>query len=124
MGQSTDAILIYGVDFGEDPPWEPFNEFENEEELEASKLANPLGYLAFNGGHENEIMIESHCSGSAPMYIIGIKDSRHWAWRGNPVKVASTAVKPEWDALLAVFFAKHKITAPDTPAWLLASWWS
>lgn len=122
MGQSTDAILAYGYDFG-DPEEEgfPFKPFDEDTDTEQS---NPVGYLFFSGRALDGIKGVTHCSGDCPMYIIHADGALIRAWRGSPQVIAKLEAKPEWDAALVAFLAKYKLKTPNPPAWLLASDWS
>src|SRR6187551_3834259 len=118
MGQSTDAILVYGIDFGDEPPWPEFDEPEEEYDEEACKLLNPLGWMVFNGDAVDGIVIVRHCSGDCPMYIVGVAGTELRAWRGSPKTVAGLETKPEWDAALQAFLLKNNIQTDEHAAWL------
>jgi|SRR6478609_8594297 len=123
MGQSTDAILVYGVDLGEDelPEALVFND-EDDGDTEESK---PIAYALYMGRPlPSGVTIVNHCSDSCTMRIIAIEASELRAWRGHPKEVPTLVAKPEWDAAIDEFAAEHGITLPKRPAWLLASWWS
>ena len=125
MGVSTDAILVFGIDFDEEPPWEPF---EENDDSEAEKVKNFLGWMAWSGETVDGVKVVEHQSASAPAYIIGIADSIITANRGYPVKVSKTTLQPheQWAPMLVQFMSKYGISTEDMapPGWLLCSYWS
>lgn len=113
MTVSTDAILVYGINFGdfdEDPPY-PFDERGREEDVLYDELKDtPLNHI-------------THCSGEYPMHIIGFRNTHSWARRGYPVEfdalpVADVDVEP-----LKAFCEKHNLPFKD-PKWILCSEWA
>ncbi len=124
MGQSTDAILVYGVDLGEDelPEALVFNDEDDGGDTEESK---PIAFALYMGRSlPSGVTVVNHCSDSCTMRILAIEASELRAWRGSPQAVAELKVDPAWDAAIDAFAAEHGITLPKRPGWLLASWWS
>jgi hypothetical protein len=114
MGQSTDAIVAYGV---------PLEEGSVEDYDEEGGEESGPAYMAFMGNSEGGIEIESHCSGDYTMHFVAIKGTRRIAHRGHPVKVTTPEPKPEWDGKIEAFCKKYKLKATGKPAWWLMSWW-
>ena len=110
MSVSTDAILVYGFEMGEDGEDSEFAEKFYEE------------YDRNDG-----IEFVSHCSGEYPMWIIGISESRIRAWRGDPKMVdpAKLIYRPEWDKAIIHAADEYGIQVDmDRLGWWLASDWS
>jgi len=119
MGQSTDAILVYGVDLGEELPDSlSFDEDSHDEK------SNPVGYAFWMGKAVDGVELVSHCSDRCPMYILAAAASETRAWRGDPKLITELKVDPAWDAALDAFADANGIELPKRPGWLLASWWS
>lgn len=123
MSQSTDAILCYGIDFGEDLPWEDFDEESDNEDAAIEK--NPLGAMACGYVDSIEgVTLIGHCSDGCRMYILAIADSEMRAYRGDPKTVEHIDIKLDWDEKLLGLLKKHDIETDAKPAWLLASDWT
>ena len=112
MSAATDAILIWGIDFGnfgEDPPY-PFNEKgEKDDVLYGEFKDSPLQHV-------------SHCSGDYPMHIIGLKEGYHHASRGNPIELETLPLILRGDASIKEFCEKYKLPY-SRPKWILCSMW-
>lgn len=97
MGQSIDAILVYGVDLGEDevPESLVFNDEDDGGDTEESK---PLAYALYMGRSlPSGVTLVSHCSDSCTMRILAIEASEFRAWRGYAKEVPALVVDPAWD---------------------------
>jgi hypothetical protein len=132
MGQSTDAILCYGMLVASETI-EDWEEQPDEAGDEAEKKRNPLGYMAWMGEGETidgvEVKLVSHCSSDYPEYIVAIAESEMMAWRGNPKPVLGLTTRPEWDAAIRKFIEKYGVELEenehnDVPRWWIASDWS
>lgn len=125
MSTSTDAYLCFGVKVPEEFI-EAFEGQGDEDEYEAEKLRNPLGYMTYSGEDETvngiTITLVCHQSDDYPEYIVAPKGSVTWAWRGEPQEVKSLEVAASWPAAIQAFCEKHKIPF-ERPRWLLASYW-
>lgn len=119
MGVSTDAYLVFGVPV----PEEFIEEYEDTEE-EDDGSSNPLGYMAYMGSSVDidgvKVGLVQHCSSDYPEYFVVPDGAKFYAWRGNPVVVASLDTKPEWVPALRAFCEKHNIPWQE-PQWWLAS---
>jgi hypothetical protein len=123
MGQSTDAIICYGVAISEDFD---FPEFDYDaEDSDAEAVRNPLGYMVDSGDPVGDIVLVQHCSDAYPMYIVAIKGTEIRAWRGSPRLFfpQNMVSAPHWDAKLRAFCEKHNIPFSE-PGWILCSNWS
>ena len=134
MGQSTDAILCWGVDLGADyePPW--------------AELAEELGYDdPFEGGAivhiltdekidplevdykltEMCIKVVEHCHSDYPMYILAAAGSITEANRGYPEMIPphKLEVTEFQKALFLESLSKLGVKAHAKPAWILCSYW-
>ena len=132
MGQSTDAILCFGVCVASETV-EEFDEGDDDsdEAQEKAEKANPLGYMVFMGNSETidgcEIKLVQHQSASCPEYLVAVKSSVLRAWRGNPKPVTSLETQATWETAVRAFCEKHNIKCEDglsNPQWWLASDWS
>ena len=157
MGQSTDAMLMFGSPISEwDDSYEFPDEFQetdlyksfldwkilkNEEfylehpEYEYSKLSDDelsIGELDeyFEKQHP-KYTIERHCSSECPMWILGQRNTRKRAWRGDP-KDVNFICAPDFSGRywlndakenLIAFAEKHGIPIDGDPVWLLFSDW-
>lgn len=116
MGVSTDAILIYGIDFGEDPE-SPLFEY-NDETGE---------HLAYDLTKDGPLEYVRHCSGDYPMHIIGLKSAHYEAARGYPTTFdrlpenGAVITVEDYEAL-RLFCEKHNLPYSE-PKWLLCSMW-
>ncbi len=111
MGQSTDAILAYGVDFGEEiPDWlralagvDPADE-SSQQDLETWAESHGLELI-------------THCHYDCPMYVLAVTGTQVRAWRGSPQKITSL-VGP----MCGTWAILTRAGAP-APGWLLFSVW-
>lgn len=133
MGQSTDGILVFGVDLGEELP-EFLQDIEDEDgegtfdALLCQKAGIPQYGEEGYDYHAKAAFLEkqplamiTHCSGDYPMYILGVRASHQTASRGSPQEV-SMDLSSEAVYALNALLAEHGIT--DEPKWLLASIWN
>ena len=138
MGVSTDGILTYGVDFGEDLP-KPLMEFMEDTENDYSeyfyeklgvKYENYDSYEAFSLAkdkvkHDIPCEIVMHCSYDFPMYIISIPGTTANASRGWPEGQGINILAPEPEKIekMRKWFQKEGWSWVE-PQWILASMWS
>jgi hypothetical protein len=125
MGQSTDAILMYGF-----PVKEGSNTHEricNDDADDGSEDDGSLAGMAYHGGADaNGVELQCHCHHEYPMWFVGIAVSHVRAWRGHPQRVSTNTPNHHWDAALRAFKAKHDIPDDDTDGpvgWWLFSYW-
>lgn len=118
MGKSTDAILLYGIDFGIDVPWaeEKYN-FDWKDWWEEVRE------------REIEVDIVTHCSNEAPAYIISVKGTSRKASRGYPLKITLNDMRYEkfrnhvepYVHFLIKYFGLNVSKILEQSAWLLCS---
>jgi hypothetical protein len=140
MGVSTDGILCFGIDLGEDIEdyaelARIFEEFDGDAEDYFASLAGVPEYGApdFPGYKERDrriaalpISLVRHCSGEYPMHILTIPGTEITARRGDPVCVytAQLQVEPERVTAFLAWCAEHDIDVPEQgPQWILCSMW-
>lgn len=108
MSISNDAILIFGIELPEDDERGSNFWWSMEEKL---VLAG------------SKISLVQHCSYDYPMWIIGLRDSEHMAWRGEPKHIsleAFTLLDLNPIEEMKEFCDKYEIKWTD-PAWLLCT---
>lgn len=126
MGISTDAILFYGIDLGDDftekinskkilKEWEEYEEDEDEDGDFYSFIENLIEKLELKN-----IKIGYHCSDSCKMYYLSSIDFT--ASRGNPENIElKELINPpdliNFKKLLDILEIKEE------PKWNLVSWW-
>ena len=129
MGQSTDAILCYGVQLGEDD--EPLAFMEGFDELDDLLLKEGNQPRWGDEGHDFQsqwawlatqpVEMVHHCSGNYTMYIIALRGTVTTASRGYPEEVAT--YEPDHVAVqhFMQWLLDHNIDGE--PKWLLCSMW-
>lgn len=145
MSQSTDAIIAYGVDFGEEPNF-PWLDEDGNGELDvwwAKENGVPAPTCEFSDENKAEwraywgkknalekicpVEVISHCSGDYPMYVLAARSSGTSASRGYPesLDLLDLIHKSQgfYDALQG-FCKKYGIEIKTPAAWLLFSDWS
>lgn len=117
MGQSTDAILVWGFDLGSE---EDFPE----------ALADRIEFLQEEGYDDLKALEEktgveliSHCSNDVTHYIIGVSATKTRAHRGRPKEVYSLEHPILEDQAAIDAFCKELGAKSDKGRWLLASYW-
>jgi len=139
MGQSTDGILVFGIDLGEEYPESLLDEDGDEIELD-DLLAKEAGLPAWNEVPDNEsstyykkkrevvdnapVCLIRHCSCDYPMYIIGIPTTHVSANRGYPTTIDPKSLKVNQEQIDAfkTWCESHDIDYSE-PKWLLCSDW-
>lgn len=147
MGISSDGILVYGYDLGDDfdtPPWysdededEGFAETAVAYLLEKSGLFTETDWEAegyykrkFEAENKVGVTIIYHCGYDYPMYILAPKDdhSEFRAYRGYPKYLEADhlnipeEVRAEWDAKLEWALKELQMTPINkSPQWILTS---
>jgi hypothetical protein len=120
VGQSTDAILCYGIPLEEDYDFdEAFSGKIKDEDLEEDYISGWTAseYLE----KETDCVLISHCSCDYPMFILSVEESKIRAWRGDPKEVTSLDVKPEWNEKIQK--VADLMGLSGKPGWWLASDW-
>lgn len=131
MGVSTDGILVFGIDLGEEE-LEFLHDFEND----FDEFLHSLSGLPDYGepGHDyvkdrdfvNSYPVDLvwHCSYQYPMYILAIRGTETTAARGYPQKIdpSSLVVANEKIEFLKKFCETYGIEWQE-PKWYLCSMW-
>ena len=135
MGVSTDAILVFGINLGEDGDelYDQYREAigeENDFEEFIVFQAN-LDHSDPDYFEKREAVLKNcpmditvHCCDNEPMVILGLRGTETTAWRGD-VKIINPEdlVIPEQKIQAAYdWCVKHKLPWEE-PKWLLVSWW-
>ena len=141
MGQSTDAILFWGIlvdqdececpwSYSEDMEWEgvyaqrkagicePSNDFSDATRTKYHEYLDKRGAIVKESG----CIIDSHCSGDYPMHYVAMRASQLEAHRGFPKKVESLSIDENWEQLLQSFCEIMEIEW-SLPSWYLVSDW-
>jgi len=120
MGVSTDAILIYGIDFGgEDEAEYPLFQENEDGELNVE--------TAIPWQTNDHLLIHvRHCSGEYPMHIIGLRSTYYDAGRGNPIRFDQLPgmgwISKVHYETLKLFCQEHDLPYSE-PKWILCSMW-
>ena len=149
MGVSTNAIVYYGIEFGDEFPIseETFEEYEHVdasdwEELLAVKqgVEHPGEWKddeetkkKFNDFWEKQrnivkkfgVTIGTHCSDEYPMYYIAVEESHIIANRGFPKELdvyKFSILTSMWDIKIREFCELMGIEYSQ-PKWMLCSYW-
>lgn len=135
MGQSTDAILWYGFEYGEMPPWGD----ADDEEWMASALGEEPPTTEYNEYTCEEyraywtrkraviktagVEIVTHCSGDYPMHGLGVLVIT--SYRGDPHDVTNHIAQDTAEAAARLKdFCKKAGLEWTEPRWHLASHWN
>jgi len=137
MGQSTDALMAFGFDLGEEMPesftYDEDDGFEADEfllrdyDVTIPEWTPGIGQDYWRKKDELiaglPVEIITHCSGEYPMYFLAVRGTEHQARRGYPEKAPQRAIEQsEIDALRA-FCEKHGIEWQE-PSWHIFSMWN
>ncbi len=142
MGVSTDAILAFGFNLGEELP-EAFQDddgdsagFEFDEWLnQKAGVVYPEGnagikspeYRAYSDACKavkaaSPVDFITHCSYDCPMYFLALRGSNSTARRGYPVAVTTPVPTAERVAAMRSFCDQHGIKWQE-PSWHIFSLW-
>lgn len=117
MGQSTDAILVWGFDLG------------SEDDLD-EKVHERIRYLNDDGYKELETLekytgaeLVRHCSCDCPMYVVGVTRTKVRAYRGHPKEITSLELDVAEGQVSLKRFAEALGVEPKEGRWILASDW-
>lgn len=137
MGQSTDAIVCYGVQLGEElpdslkddpdgfldamgaPPTAPWCEEEGPQKEAWRESLRVRREFAKSLG----VRIERHCSGDYPMYTLVIAASVQRAARGYPEELRDTTALDDWTRRIMEACAVIGFKPDHEPTWWLQSYW-
>jgi hypothetical protein len=129
MGVSTDAIIVYGLDIGEDLHGMPFYSEEKDEEGWAYDEQFEE-WVKKEFGDECPFEILIHCSYDYPMYIFALKETYLSASRGysqefDPQQLQEKLTEEKKKHFTDVI-EKYNIKGENgetEPSWLLFSLW-
>lgn len=128
MGQSTDGILVYGIQVSEEEKPEFLGEHDDFEYFVCAELGLPShgdeGYdykVIAAAVAEYPVTLVQHCSYEYPMYILAVNGTETTARRGYPQEIESLDVDQDRREALVAFAEKHGIDGE--PKWLLCSMW-
>ncbi len=115
MGQSTDAIIAYGIQIDEESETHNLlDDLRNERWKELSEAEKE-----FNG-----VTIVSHCSGDYPMYIIGFEVQRAYRGDGKVIEACDLTVKDRYKRSIGEFCTRFgiKFNLDECKFWLVSDW--
>jgi hypothetical protein len=137
MGQSTDALMAFGFDLGEEVP-ERFAADE-EDGFEADEFLlrdydagipdwtpdGPPDYWRKKDEALAKLPVDiiTHCSGEYPMYFLAVRGTNRRACRGTPVAAEQYQIGQDEIAALRAFCEKHGIEW-QLPKWHIFSMWN
>jgi hypothetical protein len=119
MGISTDAILYFGLEAGDEDNLPPAleaslqdDDIELDEWLEARMKDEPL------------LELSTHCCGEFPMYYVCVKRLHYTADRGNPEDIPFSLGLPTEDEVAALGRVRKALGIPEYELnkWRLASY--
>jgi len=135
MGQSTDAILCWGLKVGgedEGCPWEDkareagFDDPFSDEAFAYFMIGEK--YVSWLKAREEmkkvDVELITHCYWDYPMYILAVRASNKTASRGSPESIPDDylTVPPQW--VEAIIEACKKLGIEyESPGWILCSYW-
>lgn len=137
MTTSTDAILAYGFDLGEDRPefldgYEDFEDFIVEQARlimpETDDYKDPAWKAYWQAKREAvaayPIELITHCSCEYPMYFLAVRGTEIQASRGTPVRLEMN-LPPTKEQLRAMqTFCEQRGIEWQMPGWHLFSYWN
>lgn len=126
MGVSSDGILVYGIDLGEEKPW-----FLDEDQNFDDLLLGEGGQPRYGDpGHDFKAQwaylatcpaeLTLYCSYDYPMYILSVRGMKTDVNRGYVKEVSSLDVDADRRAAFIAWCEAHGTESPQ-PKWLLAS---
>lgn len=126
MGISSDGILVFGIDLGEEQP-EFMGECDGFDDYMDSQNGLPqwgeVGHdwdatHAFRNSYPASMTL--HCSYDYPMHILAVPGTETTAYRGSPKEIEFLSVSDEKVDAFKAWCVEHGIEDPE-PKWLLAS---
>lgn len=129
MGVSTDGILVFGIELGEELPefLEDFYDiwWDFTDSISGVAEDDPKRCEKRRDFRDNfPVELVSHCSYEYPMYILAVKGTKITASRGSPkvIDPTSLVVSPEKIEKLRKFCEEYRIEWEE-PEWYLCSMW-
>lgn len=145
MGVSTDAILAFGFDLGDEDDGTLAERFSAEEDGDdfdfddwIAKQAGAI-YPAGHAGIDSPeyvsysekrnaalaacpVEVITHCSYDYPMHFLALRGTEARAWRGHPRSVQTEPPQPERISAMRAFCEEHGIEWQE-PQWHIFSMW-
>lgn len=133
MGQSTDAILCYGVELGV----EDSDLCDNEPDLSFDEAyfmyLFPDEEFSYDKADRLPVELVRHCSGDYEMYIMASRPTVTVAHRGNPLEITDfeEPINAAFEIRRAIMWLRKNFPNASeiphelrVPTWLLASNWN
>lgn len=137
MGVSTNAILFYGIDIGEEvPDWDE-DALDEWEVTYASRLGIKEPEVPYNDNEEvhkkywdnksklakaSGCKVGQYCCSEYPMRYVALKETETTVYRGEAVEIKSLTVPVDANDKLRRFCKVMGIEYQD-PKWFLTSYW-
>lgn len=122
MGQSTDAIICYGIKLGEEdeiPKW-VWDFAGLEDKRDTGDDDGEVLYSLYMALESKGLTLVTHCSDVCTMYVLAAKGSQITAWRGETKKMDLTKLLGKEKTYQKAF---SKLGRATKPSWILCSWW-
>lgn len=123
MGMTSDAILVFGVQLGNqlmdtmNPTCIEFMEAHD-------GYPDSSAIVALIGEDNHGLVFTSHCTDDDPSWVLGIKATYRSASRGFPREVDIETLKVDEETVARLRLAASKLGVTDEPKWWLQSVWS
>ena len=133
MGLSTDAIVAFGFDLGEDFEFDGYNPEDYDDgmseyfdRLIGIKEWQSEGWVSFEVDEEIRkaapVELVLHCSYDYPMYFLAVRGTVTESNRGYPVEFVPQTIDQEQLDEFKSWCDKHNIELPeDAPKWYVFS---
>lgn len=127
MGTSTNAIIAFGFQLGEEGETPPFLQSEEDEEFDFDEIrARELGVTEKYPTREqlaaHPADLVWHCSSDYPMYFLAVNGTQVEAYGGCPKSFKLPEISEEQIAALKAWCEKNGVEWQE-PAWHLMSYW-
>ena len=141
MSVSTDGLLVFGVNYGEELPEaieEIFTKYEIEGHYRYSSydfndvVDQELGIINKDMGYkereearkEYPVTLETYCHCEYPMYILSIPGTKYRCWRGDAIEVSpQDMILPQKKIdEFKKWMTDHNLPVKE-PKWFLVSYW-
>lgn len=133
MGTSTNGILVFGIDLGEERPefLEDFDDFDDFDDFlndlsglpkwgeEGHSFSNLRAFREAFG-----VSMTRHCSYEYPMWILSVRGTEKTAYRGYPKEITIDELQVSQGSILRLrdFCEEYGIEWKE-PKWYLCSLW-
>lgn len=123
MGQSTDGILVYGIQLDDEDLPEFMGVFDDfDEYVDDLNGLTGAGYASRSAAREKcPADLTSHCSYEYTMYILGVRGTETTARRGYPKEISTFDVPTDKVHAFMAWCAERGVQGE--PKWLLCSMW-